>query len=309
MEPKYPFYIVSKGRWDSRLTSKAFERIGIPYHIVIDKEEFDKYAAVIDPKKILVMPKRYYEEYDTCDDLGDTKAKGPGASRNFCWDHSIEQGYERHWVFDDNVRHFYRLHNNIKANVTDGTIFRIMEDFSDRYTNVAQSGPNYSMFAPRKQKQPPFILNTRIYSMILINNKIPYRWRGRYNEDTDLSLRALKDGWCTVQFNAFLGEKVGTQTLKGGNTAQFYSKEGTLPKSQMQVKLHPDVSKLVWKFNRWHHHVDYRPFKNNKLIRREDVKIPVGVNDYGMKIEKNPEWLSGKRSSKSRMNKSCTNRS
>lgn len=32
----------------------------------------------------------------------------------------------------------------------------------------------------------------RAFPCILIQNDIPFRWRGRYNEDTDLSLRALK---------------------------------------------------------------------------------------------------------------------
>lgn len=285
MNPRYPVYIVSKKRWESRLTSKAFERIGVPYHIVIDEEEYDQYAAVIDPEKILIMPREYYDKYDTFDDLGDTKPKGPGPARNFCWDHSIEAGFKRHWVFDDNIRNFYRVNNNLQVPVSDGTIFRVMEDFVDRFLNVAIAGPNYAMFVPRKAKHPPYVLNTRIYSMLLINNAIPYRWRGRYNEDTDLSLRALKDGWCTVQFNAFIGEKIATQLVKGGNTDQFYSVEGTFPKSKMQVLMHPDVSKLVWKFGRWHHHVDYRPFKKNRLIRRPDLEIPDGINDYGMVLK------------------------
>ena len=88
---------------------------------------------------------------------------------------------------------------------------------------------------------PPFVVNTRIYSCLLIENSAPYRWRGRYNEDTDLSLRVLKDGLCTIQFNAFLCGKVTTQRMKGGNTKEFYSDEGTLPKSQMIADLHPDV--------------------------------------------------------------------
>lgn len=284
--PEYPVYIVSKKRWESRLTSKEFERLNVPYYIVIDEEEYNQYSTVIDPKKILIMPKEYYDNYDTFDDLGDSKSKGPGAARNFCWDHSIEQGFKRHWVFDDNIRTFYRLNNNQKIRIGDGTAFKIMEEFCDRYTNIAIAGPNYQMFVARKTKYPPFITNTRIYSMLLINNTIPYRWRGRYNEDTDLSLRVLKDGWCTVQFNAFLGDKIWTQQMTWGNNDQFYSKEGTLPKSQMQVAMHPDVSKLVWKFNRWHHHVDYRPFKGNKLIRRTDIEIPEGVNNYGMVLKK-----------------------
>jgi hypothetical protein len=146
------------------------------------------------------------------------------------------------------------------------------------------AGPNYQMFVSRKDKGiPPYIINTRIYSCNFIRNDMPYRWRGRYNEDTDLSLRMLKDGWCTIQFNAFLQNKISTQIIKGGNTAEFYSKEGTLPKSQMQVALHPDCSTLVWKFNRWHHYVDYKRFKQ-KLIRKDGLIIEDKINNYGMKL-------------------------
>lgn len=285
--PQYPFYIVSKKRADTRLTGKAFDKMGVPYYMVIDEDDYKSYASVMNPKQILIMPRRYYDEYDCFDKLGDTKAKGPGCARNFCWDHSIESGYERHWVFDDNIRHFYWLTCNKKIYAGDGTIFKAMEDFVNRYTNVAIAGPNYEMFVPRKQKTKPFITNTRIYSMLLIMNKIPYRWRGRYNEDTDLSLRVLKDGWCTIQFNAFLGQKINTQTLKGGNTENFYDKEGTLPKSKMLVSMHPDVSRLVWKFGRWHHTVDYSKFKENKLIKRQGLKQNSAINNYGLVITKN----------------------
>ncbi len=78
------------------------------------------------------------------------------------------------------------------------------KDFVLRYENIAMAGPNYFMFAPRKRKHPPFSLNTRIYSCNLIRNDLPFRWRARYNEDTDLSLRMLKAGWCTVLFYVFL---------------------------------------------------------------------------------------------------------
>jgi hypothetical protein len=159
-----------------------------------------------------------------------------------------------------------------------------MEDFCLRYENVSMAGPNYFMFVSRKSKQPQFVLNTRIYSCNLIRNDTQYRWRGRYNEDTDLSLRMLKDGYCTIQFNAFLQYKLTTQTLRGGCSGEFYDKEGTLPKSRMQVTMHPDVSKVVWRFGRWHHYVDYRPFKNNRLIKKKGIVIPEGVNNYGMKL-------------------------
>jgi hypothetical protein len=284
MNPRFPIYIVSKGRADTRLTSKALEAMSVPYYIVVEEQERDLYAAAINPAKVLVLDKRYQRDYDTFDELGDTKSKGPGAARNFAWDHSIGNGSPWHWVMDDNITYFYRMNRNQKIRCGDGTLFRCMEDFCLRYSNLSMAGPNYAMFAPRKIKMPPFVANTRIYSCNLIRNDVPYRWRGRYNEDTDLSLRMLKDGWSTVQFNAFLQNKLATQKVKGGNTEEFYAKEGTLPKSQMLVAMHPDVSRLVWKFGRWHHHVDYRPFRQNLLRLRPNVQVVEGVNDYGMAV-------------------------
>jgi hypothetical protein len=273
MNPKYPIYIVSKGRWESRLTSRALERMKVPYHIIIEKQEYKQYAAVIDKSKILILNKSYQERYNTCDRLGDSKSKGPGPARNFAWDYSIQLGFPWHWVMDDNIAKFYRLNRNQKIPAKDGSIFRWMEEFCERYMNVAMAGPNYAMFLPRKYRKPIFVMNTRIYSCNLIRNDIPFRWRGRYNEDTDLSLRILKAGWCTIQFNAFLQGKVRTQILKGGNTEEFYTKEGTYPKSIMIVRLHPDIARLTRKgpsmrTERWHHYINYKPFRKNRLIRK-----------------------------------------
>ena len=283
MNPKYPIYIVSKGRADTRLTAKALEAMQVPYYIIVENQEYQDYASVIAAHKILILPTSYQDAYETCDELGSNKSKGPGPARNFAWEHSTSLGAARHWVMDDNIASFQRLNRNLMVKVSSGTIFKAAEDFVDRYENVYISGFNYDFFVQSKEVHPPFIRNTRIYSCLLIQNNIPYRWRGRYNEDTDLSLRVLKDGHCTIQFNAFIQEKAQTQTLKGGNTEEFYDKEGTLPKSKMLADLHPDCAKVTWKFNRWHHHVDYRRFKRNPLIKK-DAPIPQGINNYGMRL-------------------------
>ena len=285
MNPNFPVYIVSKGRWKTRQTSRAFEKMGVQYKIVVEKQEYDNYAEVISPNRILILPQKYLDIYDTFDDLGYRKSKGPGPARNFCWDNSLQSGAKWHWVLDDNIPAFGRINRNLYTQVTQGTIFKCSEDFVNRYTNIAQAGFNYDFFAKTRTKIPPFVLNTRIYSCLLINNSIPFRWRGRYNEDTDLSLRALKDGWCTIQFNAFIQEKATTQTVKGGNTREFYDNEGTLPKSKMIADMHPDVAKVVWRFNRWHHYINYKPFKKNKLLKKKGLIIPKGVNNYGMVLK------------------------
>jgi len=277
MNPRFPVYVISKGRSDTRLTVKALEKRSIPFRIVIEPHELKEYSAVIAPEKILVLP---------FSNLG----QGSIPARNWVWEHSLSEGHERHWILDDNIRAFYRFNNNLKVPTTSGTTFAAAEDFSERYENVAISGFNYFMFVSRKSKTAPFTANTRIYSCILILNRIPYRWRGRYNEDTDLSLRALKDGWATILFNAFLAEKSVTMSMKGGNTESLYKldgkTDGRLLMAQSLQQQHPDVCTITRKWGRWQHHVDYRPFKKNKLILKPGVVIPEGNNEYGMKLVK-----------------------
>lgn len=283
---RYPIYVVSKGRSQNCYTSRFLTQMEVKHYIVVEPQEVEEYGKynTNDYATILVMDMKYKEDYDTFDELGDSKSKGPGAARNFCWDDSISRGYKWHWVFDDNTTEgFHYMNHNRKIKCRTGAFFGAIEDFVDRYTNIAIAGLNYSKFCKESDKTPAYVMNTRIYSFLLIRNDIPYRWRGRYNEDTDLSLRVLKDGWCTIQFNAFLAGKATTQTVSGGNTEEFYKNEGTYNKSKMLEDMHPDVAKLVWKFNRWHHQVDYSGFKQ-ELIRKENVHISNKINNYGMFI-------------------------
>ena len=141
-----------------------------------------------------------------------------------------------------------------KVRIEDGVCFRVTEDLADRYENVALAGLQYEMFMPALEGNvPPFLCNTRIYSCILIKNDIPYRWRGRYNEDTDLSLRALKDGWCTILMQAFVCKKITTMVMKGGNTESLYKlpdADGRLLMAQSLQRQHPDVTKITRKWGR-----------------------------------------------------------
>src|SRR5205085_5221157 len=136
-------------------------------------------------------------------------------------------------------------------------------------TNVAISGPHYYMFAPTRSgaKIPPVTLNTRVYSCSLINNDMPHRYRDVYNDDTDICLRALKDDWCVLLFNAFLCLKAVTMTLKGGNTP-LYGGDGRLKMAESLKRQHPDCVTITKKWGRFQHHVDYRKFRNNELILR-----------------------------------------
>jgi len=258
--PKYPIYIISKGRADSRLTSKALEKINVPYRIVIEPQEYAEYAAVIDPAKILVLP---------FSNLG----QGSIPARNWVWEHSISEGHTRHWILDDNISVFAQIYNSKKVTATNGFMFCDVESFTDEYANLALVGMQYFAFVRQSMTQAwdkTIALNTRIYSCILIQNDIPFRWRGRYNEDTDLSICALKAGLCTALFYCYAIGKVTTMQMKGGNTDELYVKtgefDGRLEMAKSLYLQHPDVTKITRKWGRWQHHVDYRRFKNNKLI-------------------------------------------
>lgn len=289
--PKYPIYIVSKARdWLGKShTSFRLSQMNVKHYLVVEPQEYDLYCENFNNEyvEVIKMDMYYKNTYDCFSDLGNINSTGAGAVRNFCWDHSIKNGFKWHWVMDDNLEGFDRFFRGKRIMTMTGETFRVCEEFVDRYENIAIAGLNYSKFCKDGDKVPPYVMNTRIYSCLLIRNDIPYRWRGRYNEDTDLSLRALKDGWCTVQFNLFLCAKRTTQQKKGGNTDEFYSDEGTMPKSQMLVDMHPDVSKLVWKFNRWHHTVDYSSF-TQKLKLSDNIIIKNKINEKGMYLVQVP---------------------
>ncbi len=278
---RYPIYVISKGRADSRHTSKALERMGVAYNIVVEPQEYEEYFDAIYGDrcaafgKLLRLP---YENY------------GNGCSipaRNWVWEHAKLQNAERHWILDDNILVFMRLNRNEKLRIETGDgIFRAAEDFADRYENIGLAGFNYRSFCKAMQELPPFYLNTRIYSCILVDNSLPFRWRGRYNEDTDLSLRVLKSGLCTVLFNAFLAEKPTTMRVKGGNTDELYADgaESRRVMTESLIAQHPDVARMTEKFGHPHHHVDYSSFKKNKLRLKAGVVLPAGSNEYGMRV-------------------------
>lgn len=274
-KPKYPIYIPSKGRSFRPLTINRLAEMKVPFYVVVEPCDQEAYAPIVPAGSLLILP---------FENLG----QGSIPARNWIWEHAKESGAARHWVIDDNIVGFYRLNYNRRIPVSTPAIFAAAEDFTDRYENIAFSGLNNIAFASdRDPRTAPFVVNTRIYSMTLINTALPYRWRGRYNEDTDICLRALKDGWCTVQFNAFLGDKATTMTMAGGNTDTVYATgDHRREFAESLQRQHPDCVEITWKFNRWHHQVDYSRFKGNALKLKPGITPTGGHYEYGMTLRK-----------------------
>jgi hypothetical protein len=172
----------------------------------------------------------------------------------------------------------------------------VVEDFVDRYTNVAIGGMNYRMFAVNSETTSPFDVNVHVYSASLVLNSIPYRWRGRYNEDTDICLQALSGGWCTVLVNAFLVTKMPTMVMKGGNTDALYAGDGRLKMARSLERLWPGVVKVNRRFGRPQHVVfdGWKRF-DTPLRPKPGHNISRTANEYGLELkEKKPiqsKWL------------------
>lgn len=286
---RYPIYIISKGRASyGPHTAKALFTMGVDFYVTIEPQDYESYLAspYIRKDQILVLPFSNH-------------GLGSGPARNWCWNHAKENGFKRHWLMDDNMMEFWRMHGNKRYRVSKGSaIFRSTEDFVDRYENIALAGLQYKFFAVDDCAYPPYILNTRIMSCFLIDNDCPVQWRGKYNEDVDLSIRVMKEGLCTMLFYSFLCGKLRTGTVKGGNTEEIYNNyqdDASLKKSQMLFELHPDCVELVEKYGRTHHQVNLdkiinkfgQPARQNALILKKDVDILNKVDNYGMELIRN----------------------
>ncbi len=271
--PRYPVYIPSKGRHHTCQTASALQKDGIPYHLVIEPQEADAYASRFGRDRLLILPFR---------DAGSVIP-----ARNWIKDHAMKAGHERHWQLDDNIQRFFRRWKAERIPCRAGLVLRAVEDFADRYENVAIAGLNYDMFMPEGQSFPPFNVNVHVYSCSLILNSLTYQWRGRYNEDTDYCLQVLSGGWCTVLFNAFLAKKIWTMTVKGGNTDALYQGDGRLRMARSLEQAWPGVVTITRKYQRPQHHIKghWRFFDTPlKLKPGMDLNALPKVDEYGMRL-------------------------
>ena len=74
-------------------------------------------------------------------------------------------------------------------------------------------------------------------------------------------------------------------TMKGGNTDELYVDDGRLQMAQSLQEQHPDITTIKERWGRWQHVVNYRGFRHNKLIKKPDVFVPRGTNNYGLKLK------------------------
>lgn len=272
--PRYPIYIPSKGRWTHCLTAQFLRRDGVPFYLVVEPQEEPMYAEVFGAANVLTLP---------FSNLGSVIP-----ARNWIKDHATAAGYARHWQLDDNIRKVDRWWRGKRIACAANVALAATEDFADRYENVAIAGLNYRFFAHHNGKQPrdPFWLNVHVYSCTLFLNSLPHRWRGRYNEDTDICLQVLADGWCTVAMNAFMADKMQTMTMRGGNAATLYQGDGRLKMARALERQWPGVVTTSRRFNRPQHMVRnaWKHFDTPLRLKPEYATLVTEPNEYGSSL-------------------------
>lgn len=103
-------------------------------------------------------------------------------------------------------------------------------------------------------------------------------------------------------FNCFLIGKTASMTMKGGNTTEVYKVDSPGGKDtrsgekfdkrrkfaeSIQAQ-HPDVARIAWKYNRWHHYVNYYKYPQIPILKK-GLNIPKGINEYGLVLKKYPK--------------------
>jgi hypothetical protein len=270
--PRYPVYIPSVGRHDASmsLTANCLVRDGVPFYLVVHADEADAYAARFGAARVLVLPF--------------PKCGYAVPARNWIKAHSLAAGDARHWQLDDNMTRFRRRYRGKRIPVAAGIALRATEDFTDRYSNVALSAIQYTMFVIAKM--PPVYINAHIYSCTLVNNAIPHAWRGRYNDDTDLTLQVLAGGWCTLVVNAFMVDKMRTLTMKGGMNS-VYLGDGRLKMARSLERVWPGVVTTIRRFKRPQHWVahQWQHFDTPLQYRSDfDPRTLPAVDELGMTL-------------------------
>lgn len=274
--PRYPIYIPSKGRASKPFSARTFDQDGVPYRVVVEPSQVEAYKEWDDRGMLLVLPENN---------------KGLVYARNWIKDHAVSEGHERHWQFDDDIHYISRLHRGYRIRCDAGVALAACEDFVDRYENVALAALNSDFFivcnGSTQTQWDPFRLNFRCYTAFLMMNSLPNRWRYRYNEDTDMTLQVLADGWCTILFNAFMikceaTENNSTGNREGGGQAAVYSGDGRLKMARELERVWPGVVETKRRFNRPQHAVKDRWMKfDTKLVPKKGIGK---ARDYGLKL-------------------------
>tara|TARA_Y100001938_G_C8098070_1_gene439539 strand:- start:1752 stop:2543 length:792 start_codon:yes stop_codon:yes gene_type:complete len=212
LKNKYPIYILSKGRASNCVSANNLYADNYDnFKIVVEPQDYNAYKFYFDEINLLQMDKN---------DMGIAYV------RNFIKNNA--KGFKYHWALDDDLRFKKRYYGKNRTYNNDGTpvspveMFCEIEDYVDKYSNIAIAGLRNSAFAFSFDGKDKISFNKQIASCALIKTNIPAKYENNIIEDTDFSMQVLNKNYCTVIFNKLLFDNPPQGKVAGGNTGDIY---------------------------------------------------------------------------------------
>lgn len=260
-------YIISYKRpqcW----TAKELIRIKYPgeWFIVVGNNDdtINEYIRNFGKDKIIIFD--WYKIAPKCDYLDnfglEKMSNGAIPVRNAVREISENRGELRHWQLDDDYLGFYYFDNKKKSNkkINNGKLLeKIMYKIAE--FGYKANLPNVG-FCLTSESYPSDALNfsKRVFNAHnLINDKdIFVEWRGRLNDDLINAIECWQNKLRPEFSFKFLSmNSIRTQKVKGGLT-DIYQEVGTVRKTAYAILINPLATKLVIKFQRYHHDTDWQ---------------------------------------------------
>lgn len=230
----YPIYVPSIRRSNSEFLLQL-KNLKMIYYIVLAHDQVEEYSKYHTLNNIIVLPKNVY---------------GISKIRQFILEHADKQNEKKIWMSDDDLKRFFTWSTGGNKEVSLKYFLQEAEKEISKLENTNQSmvqvGFKYSTFAIPKSS---YTFNTDIgmiqyLNLERLNKKVKYDIDMITLEDTDFSVRLIKNGFQNVKLNHFIFTAPRSGTGKGGldNTYQNQGKQkGIL---QFQKKF-PDLIKII----------------------------------------------------------------
>ena len=225
----HPIYVISRHRSQYELVSRQLYDEGIAHHLVIEPHDYNAYADRYPKELLLTTP---------VDNIG------LAGVRNFCKDHSTENGHAWHWCLDDNIKGFDRLVDGKRQRVPARGVLSIVEQTVGWFDGIGAATPCNTMWMFAQAGKPPVSYNRMISCAMLLRNETEARFLPGMPVDADYTLQMLHAGWSTVVMTHLAYHKTDTGTMQGGLTETEYQGDGRDHRMETLTAKWPGVYKI-----------------------------------------------------------------
>lgn len=258
-------YIVSKGRPQCR-TAQTLTKMGYPgkWFVVCgtNDETLPEYRARWGEH---VLTFDWYEQVkhaDVLDNFGfEHMASGAVPVRNATRAISEARGERRHWQLDDDYTGFQitDVANHSRPTVKDGAeLYRWMHEIAEFADRCGLANCGFPPATLETSTDNWWTFGRRVFNAhnLPSDPELFTEWRGRMNDDLINAMWTYQHGGAELSFKFISMNMPPTQEEKGGLT-ELYRAEGTVRKTAYAVLIAPNAVRLVKRFGRYHHKVNW----------------------------------------------------